>query len=701
MSFLAPLFLAGGLALALPVVFHLIRRTTRERTVFSSLMFLAPTPPRLTRRSRLENLLLLLLRCLVLALLVLGFARPFLKDAVAPPDPEGLATRTVVLMDASASMQREGLWSTARSKLSEILGQMRSGDEAAVMLFSNQIDPLVQFEEWKASVPGERTAMAMSRLGDRKPTWSSTQLGAALIRAAELLAEADLAEKSTRRRIVLISDFQEGGRMEALQGYEWPKEVELSLEPVRAKDPGNAGLQLVAEAPLTEAGNDPVVRVRISNAADSTKDQLQVGWGQSNGNGFAGKPIEVYVPAGQSRVVPVPVPPGQTNLDRIMLRGDVATFDNVVSVIPPETARSRVIYLGTETESETRQPLYFLKRAFPATRRQLIEVDAVRADGALTAADLKSAALVIVTDALSDERAALVREQALAGGTVLVAPRHVGVAPTVARLVGVESIPMQDRVGGRYSILGELDFRHPLLAPFADPRFSDFSKIHFWRHRQLSLSSFPGARAVAKFDSGDPALIEVPTGKGRMVLLASGWNPDDSQLALSTKFVPLLFSLLELGGGVAAPPAQHLVGDLIPLPARANAPWSIRGPDGTVVRVPAGSTNYSGAVQPGIYVVEASQPLLRFAVNLDPAESRTAPLPLDELERLGAPVVQRTETGDVRKKERQALLQTAEAEARQKLWRWFLVGALTLLLIETAVAGWTLRQRTLPEGVSL
>jgi hypothetical protein len=48
MSFLAPLFLLGGLALALPVIFHLARRTTRERMVFGSLMFLRSAPPRLS-----------------------------------------------------------------------------------------------------------------------------------------------------------------------------------------------------------------------------------------------------------------------------------------------------------------------------------------------------------------------------------------------------------------------------------------------------------------------------------------------------------------------------------------------------------------------------------------------------------------------------------------------------------------------------
>ena len=79
MNFIAPLFLFGALAVALPIVFHLIRRTSKEKIPFSTLMFLLPTPPRVTRRSRIENLWLLLLRCLVLGLLALGFARPFLQ----------------------------------------------------------------------------------------------------------------------------------------------------------------------------------------------------------------------------------------------------------------------------------------------------------------------------------------------------------------------------------------------------------------------------------------------------------------------------------------------------------------------------------------------------------------------------------------------------------------------------------------------
>src|SRR6187402_2953069 len=109
MNFLAPLFLLGALAIAGPVIFHLIRRTTKDRMRFGSLMFLEPTPPRLTKRSRIEHWLLLLLRAAALGLLALAFSRPFFRTPALPVDPGLAQNRTVILLDTSASMKRAGV----------------------------------------------------------------------------------------------------------------------------------------------------------------------------------------------------------------------------------------------------------------------------------------------------------------------------------------------------------------------------------------------------------------------------------------------------------------------------------------------------------------------------------------------------------------------------------------------------------------
>ncbi len=119
-------------------------------------------------------------------------------------------------------------------------------------------------------------------------------------------------------------------------------------------------------------------------------------------------------------------------------------------------------------------------------------------------------------------------------------------------------------------MLGEIAFDHPLFAPLAGPQFNDFTKIRFWKHRRIDPKALGESRVLARFEGGDPAVVEKPLGKGRLVVLASGWNPVDSQLARSSKFVPLMAALLE---GRTPPPvelASHTVLDRVPLPA----PWT-------------------------------------------------------------------------------------------------------------------------------
>jgi hypothetical protein len=701
MSFLAPLFLAGAIAIALPVIFHLIRRTPRERTIFSSLMFLMATPPRLTRRSRLEHLLLLALRCLALCLLAFGFARPFLPGAVRDESPSA-AAHIVVLVDTSASMRRANLWADARDRVEAVLRQASPSDQVALFTFDRGLHPLMTFEQWTASPVGDRAALAARRLADISPGWSSTQLGDALIHAAEILADTEGKSPAARRQIIAITDFQEGSHPDSLQGYEWPKGIQLSIEPLRARHADNAGIQLVTDFDDTARKADATARVRVSNATDSKRDQFKVGWARPNENNFAGATMDVYVPPGQSRIIAVPPLAGGIKSDRIILKGDDEDFDNVVFTIPPTVARLNVLYFGNEAEGESRQPLYFLQRAFQETRRQVVQV-LRRPDGSVVpASEMQNAALLIVTDSLSDDRARALHDQVADGKTLLFVVRNESVAPTLARLAGINSLAIEQGRPDNYAMFAEIDFRHPLFAPFADPRFSDFTKIHFWKYRRVSAAALPGARVVAKFDNGDPALLDMPVGKGRILILTSGWQPEDSQLALSTKFVPLLYSTLDYSGAAAPPPQQFAVGDVVPLAPVLGVetlPASIRTPDGSEIKLAAGETNFSQTTMPGIYtaVFTSTQSSSGFAVNLDAAESRTAPLSTDELERLGAPMTPPA-TMTTRTSEQKVRLQNSELENRQKLWRWFLLAALAVLLLETWLAGRTARRSARPIG---
>jgi hypothetical protein len=694
MNFLSPFFLLGALAVAGPVFFHLIRRAARERTFFSSVMFLAPTRPRLTQRSRLEHLWLLLLRCLALGLLAIGFARPFWRRTPTLSAPAASVRRMVVLVDVSASMRRTGLWDAAKERAAAALQSAGPGDEAAVLAFSRQTRPLISFEEWKATPAGERRALVATRLAATAPGWEDDHLGDALIAAAEMLADSR-AEKAIGgpRQIFLISDLKAGSRLDSLQAFDWPKNIDLTLMPLKALHPTNAGIQLVAEAADTDRLAAPTVRVRVHNAADSGREQFQVGWARPAGGGYFRPPVDLYVPPGQSRVAAVPMLPNPADMRQIALRGDDEDFDNLAYVVPTQKQHWTVLDFGGDAAPDSHPPRFFLERALPDNPHLAVTLVA-RGPGALVApADLQAAKVAFVTAALAPETAAALRGRMEEGLTVVFAPQTAAAAPTLGLLLGIPGVTLKEVQPADYAMFGEIDFQHPLFAPFADPHYSDFTKIHVWKYRRLNLSSIPGARALARFDRGDPALVEAKVGSGRLLILLTGWNPEDSQLAVSSKFVPLIAALLELAGGSTDASVQFGVGDAIPLGPMGNSAETtfVRGPDGATVALPAGTAAYHGAVRPGIYQLTTGNRTTQVAVNIAASESRTEPLAADELERYGAPGP-RSEANAVPTIQAQELLQAAEAESRQKLWRWLLGATLAVLLIESALAGWTSRR---------
>ena len=685
MSFLAPFFLLGALAVALPVVFHLIRRTSREKVPFSSLMFLQPSPPRMTRKSRLEHILLLLLRCLVLGLLALGFARPFLQRPMAADSGAGAGARLVVLVDASASMRREALWNDVKSRVDRVLKQTSPADAVTLAIFDRTLRSVVSFEQWRAMPATERAREAARRLEQTSPGWGGTHLGNALLSAVELLEEKPAAGGGVpaARRIVLITDLQEGAHLDGLQGFEWPRGIDVLLETVKARRPTNAGVQILSDREEKEKPvADGELRVRINNVSGSKHEQFQMGWGRPDGNSFAGTPVDVYVPPGQSRVLSAPKPEAGGTGERLRLTGDDEDFDNVAYFVAPRPETVKALYLGREEERDSTQPLYYLRRAFQQTQRR--DVQLIAGAASVAPAELQDGRLAIVTEAPDADRLAAVRRCLEGGGTVLYVLKTAADAAGLAPLAGVGTIPCEEVPGPAYALLGQIDFEHPLFAPFADPRFSDFTKIHFWQHRRVDLSGVKGARVLARFDKGDPALIQFAVARGTLLALTSGWHPADSQLALSTKFVPLLYAMLELSGGAGAGPGQYTVGDSVQ-PGPTNTAALVKRPDGREISVAAGN-RFTETDLPGVYSVAAGSVTHRFAVNLDPTESRTEMMPIEDLERLGVPLKLRAMEVATTPSAKEHL-HSADLEQRQKLWRWLLIGALVVLVAETWVAG--------------
>jgi hypothetical protein len=686
MSFLAPLFLAGALAIVGPLIFHLIRRSVRETTPFSSLMFLRPTPPRVTRRSRLENLWLLLLRCLLLVLLALGFARPFFTQAHAPDGRAAGQKRVLLLLDTSASMRRPGMWDVAREKAKTAIEKLDPADACALFLFDREVRPLFTFDEWKRTAPAERSITAAARIDSAAPGWGSTTLDAALVHAADAIEEPNESTES-QHEIVLITDLAEGSRIDALQGYDWPPGVHVTVDIVRPQNPDNAAPQWLTG--VEESDPDQAqLRLRVTNASDSKREQFKLQWTAPNASGNGS--VDVQVPAGQTRSIHPDIELSQTPL-QIVLTGDQADFDNTIHVLAPRSADIPVLFVGNDKEDDPQGLLYYLKRGLHKTALRNIEIRPYREMQAVPLAQLDATQLIVIGNGASREALVSARQVALAGKIVLVPLTAAAESEALRILFPDKDLSVTEARVTDYALLSDIDFQHPLFAPFADPRFSDFTKIHFWKHRRLGGKDLAAARMVARFDDRDPAIVQVPLGKGSVVLLTSSWRPVDSQLALSSKFVPMLHALLDESSDLPAQKAQYFVGEEVAMPPAHDSPaaWTVRKPDGGVINAKTGE-RFNGVDQPGVYQIEPGG--LQFVANVSPEESRTAPLPLDRLATLGVPLSGRTAPRAAASGDAKLHPDVANLEARQKLWRWLIVAAIAVGLLETLIA-WRISKR--------
>ena len=719
MSFLYPLFLVGIAAIGIPIILHLIRRQTRKRITFSSLMFLRTTLPRFKSRSRLENVLLLILRCIIVCLLAFAFARPFLPRPVEQ-EQAARARRIALLVDTSASMRRAGMWSQAVNEARSVLQDLSPADRVCVMTFDQGTRTLVGFEQWETLDPSRRASMVAEQISQLSPGWASTDVGNAMVTAAEAVEDDEAGDGQQDRwthEIVLISDMQQGSSLEALHAYQWPEHIELTVKVIPAKSANNATVQVVSQGdePLA-AGGQNLSQVRVTNSPDATLERFSLHWADAGSAGPSGQAMDVYVPAGHSSVVRIPAPKDKAAGNRLILTGDDQDFDNTFYLAQDAPQKVNILYLGTDEPNDPHDMLYYARRAF-ASASAIDPNLVVRPSAVVSQKDIADAHLIVAAGQIAAERGADLRRHLESGGTVLLVLRPgdgPAAATTIANLAGVGGIESQEAGVEGYAMLGQVNFEHPLLAVFSEPRFADFTQIHFWKYRRIKLPDSSGAKVLAAFDNGDPALFELNVGGGSLLILTSGWHPSDSQLALSSKFVPLLYSILDYGGALLGQKSQYVVGEPVPVrpPTAAEATagkpaGQIRRPDGTVVPLDGSQKTFTQTDAPGIYTIDsplASQP---FAVNLSPKESQTAAMPIEDIESLGVRVKQPSVTATQREETPQALAAKervkrhkdfAALESEQKLWRWVFVLLLAASLIEIGLAGWLTRTPSTYEG---
>lgn len=663
MGLLSPWFLVGLLALIGPLIAHLRRLSVQRRVDFSAVNFLDPRPPR-SARKRWEDLLLLAARLLALGLLCFAFARPYLRST---PDSAGLlghTHRVSVLLDTSASMRRGDLFSEALAKVRQAAASLPELGELEVLAFDSSVRSLVSFDAWRQIPVSSRAAFLKDALSAQQPGWGQTRLDEALrFVAAQHAADAS----SESFEVVVVSDFQEGTSLAGLQGVPWPEHFGVRLMPV-VLPPSSAAKHVALHwvAPDSENGSaEAPFKLQVLAAPDFKGDSVQL---QSEGP----QPAQwlAAASAGRSRTCTVPGRPTAPAFIRVAGTGD---FLSGVWVAPFVQARTSVALGGGGAAHDRTGSRYFVEQSLKALGEGRVETLAAET---LSSEQIQRVSLWIASGNQDAALTAKMRASVESGAAALVFLNGEADVALLSALVG-EGTSVREAPVEAFAVLGEIDRAHSLFSSFVSPQFSDFTGIRFWKYRRVSVPPNLASKVLARFEGGDPAVLEFTLGKGRVLVWSSGWRPSESQWVLSSRCVPFMSACLEWAGGGRRPFFVCTPGESVLLPEGST---SLRAVDG--VETPIGSTRFS-ADAPGVYSIEPGGGVL--VVNVAREETLLAPMDLAKLEALGVPGV----NGGALFKEAFSeagsplALVPNELESRQGGWRLLLAAVLLLLVAET------------------
>jgi hypothetical protein len=245
-TFSNPFMLFGLLAIALPILIHVLNRSRYKVEAWGAMMFLQKAMQVRSQRIRIEQLILLALRCLFLGLLAMALARPLAQwGEGAWDDP----TTHLIIFDDSYSMQQgEGedqSFKQSRDLALKLVEGMRSKDNMLIMRAGNTPKSLF-------SKPAYDKKYLTDLVESLEPGNSQTMdLPKALDQAYYLLNRSSLP----RHRIYLLTDGQRHGWRDT-DSSRWKKISEnretLHVEPA---------LYVLRQTPDEEMRNIAVNRV--------------------------------------------------------------------------------------------------------------------------------------------------------------------------------------------------------------------------------------------------------------------------------------------------------------------------------------------------------------------------------------------------------------------------------------------------------
>jgi hypothetical protein len=515
MGFLAPWFLAGAIAVGLPVYLHLLRRHTTHPRPFSSLMFFERRTDTLTRERRLRYWPLLALRMAVLVLLALAFASPYIRRMVAGAPGDRLL---LIVVDNSFSMRAGSRLADAKRDALSVLGARSPAERAQILAVGSDVHALTQPELDPAPL---RAAVASIEPSDSRGSFGE------LANAIRGISDS----VRTPIEVHLFSDMQKSGMPANFSEMALPTNVSLALHPVAAQAVPNWTVESVI-AP-GRVWDPKKARVQAVVAGFDTPAATRSVSLVVNGRTTATRSVEIAA-NGRATVefASLDVPYGFSRCEVRIDSADALAADDTYLFAVERTDPERVLFVHQAGDS--RSPTYF-GSALAAAAESAFGVDSATPERAMSTS-LASYAFVVLSDvaALPASFESDLLRYVRGGGSVLVAAGTSSGRVSRIPVFGNSVIGPRDyaRDGQESLGVGEADPSHPSIE-----QSQRWEGVKFY----YAVAVDPGnSRVIARLSDQTPLLLEKKIGEGRALLLASGLDNLTNDFPLHPVFVPFV-----------------------------------------------------------------------------------------------------------------------------------------------------------------
>lgn len=632
--FLAPLFLAGLLAIGIPLWLHRVARANPTQHPFASLMFLEQSETQRTAQRTLRYWLLLAARILLLILLVLAFAGPLVSPNVVPERASDVRLHAIVL-DGSMSMQHSDRWQRAIERTQAVIGSARSGDR--VMLVSAAGRRIQVIHE---AVPANDAGALRAQLRSLQPGVERLDYGLLMS-----TAKAWLGAPRMPTQVHLISDLQQSASPLRFADLEPPPNSELVIHDVAsdAALAGNVNTFVTSAAIATTDARKLVTRIATNSPREEHREAVLSVDGKAVARrpvAFAAAPVPLS-PAQQGseggaletapepsaiRATEIEFPdltltPGAHRVEvRLEPADAIASDDRYFAVL--QNSDPKVLLLARDTTSD--ESAYFGAAIESLTAPRLVVEK--QAAGTADALQFANYAMIVVADvnALSSTAQTRIKDYVAAGGRLLMA-----VTPGIARQKPalLEDVNIGDVVT-RAAQVGAVQSSHPILR-----NASDWHRVRFFRYLKVQPSERD--TVLVALEDGTPVLMERQQANGRMLLLTAPLDRAWNDLPIHPLFVQFI-----------ADSARYLVEqDPTTQTARVGGPvlTGLTAASGGQIFDPQGrrvlSLGEAAAVdrfipdQAGFYEIRGDGGQKWLAVNVDSRESDVTRLPESQVQR--------------------------------------------------------------------